>query len=353
MDGYRLPGLTLSIEGPTSAAQSILAALFQLCPRQAGRGEMTLTSRLVSEDRLADAVPDWVAAGIPSIQKILDPVLIVGPAGQFAAVARTENSVCCASVDETGSAMEFVATTRTVVDAGRPSVPGRPRELKSAQYTGPVALSVQTVLIPILREVFLRRNRVLVHSAAAACPDGTGILFIADGGGGKTTTALTVLRKGARMLGDDLIVLEADRGRVRASGIPEPMNLTENTIRFFDELRAATDSIPGRPDFHKRTVAPQQIYGPDCMIEQCDLHVVYFVRVTPDGPSVRPLGATDTLNRLFQAHRFAHGQKITERSFEQLSGVVAGVRAYELSTGPDPVALGEWLITNCAAHAAR
>ncbi len=354
MDSYRLPGVTISVEGPETPIQSIIAALFQLCPRQSGSGEIRLTSRLVNESRVAEVLPEWIARQIAAVQPILDPLLMTGPGGEPAAIARTGNSIGCAWLNEAGNEITFVASAADAPQPNRPpSHTDRPLVAKSTPYGAIVELSVQSVLIPLLREVLLRRDFILVHGAAALCPDGTGVLFVADSGGGKTTTVISVLRKGARLLGDDLVAIQADAARVRAFGIPEPMNLTENTIGFFDELRAAANSIPGRPDFHKKVVTPQQIYGPNCLAEQCDIHAVYFVHVAPEGPSVRLLAAGEALNRLFQAHRFAREQRIAERSFEQLSALVGRARCYELSTGPVPAALGVWLITNCAAHAGR
>jgi hypothetical protein len=353
MDSYQLPGVTVSVEGPASPIQSIITALFQLCPRQKEPGAIQITSRLVSESHLGEVIPGWVAQATASVQTTLDPLLIAGPAGEPAVIARTGNSIGCAWLNEAGTEITFVASAANAPQTNRPSHTDRPLVVKSTPHGGSVELSVQSVLIPLLREVLLRRNLILIHSAAAVCPDGTGVLFVADGGGGKTTTVISVLRKGAHLLGDDLVAIQADAGRVRAFGLPEPMNLTENTIRFFDELQAAANSIPGRPDFHKKTVTPQQIYGPDCLADQCDIHAVYFVHVTPEGPSVRPLPAPDTLNRLFQAHRFAREQRIAAGSFEQLSALVTRARCYELSTGPVPAALGAWLIANCAAHAGR
>jgi hypothetical protein len=353
MDSYRLPGVRFSVEGPESKVQTIINAMFQLCPRDGGTPDVKLTSRLVSESRLADAIPEWIAREIAAGRVASDPIMVMGPAGEPAALSRTPNSVGCAWLNENADTIHFVASMANPPETNRPGHLERPVLPRSTLYTGPVALSIQTVLMPVLREVFLRRNRILIHSAAVVYPDDTGVLFVANGGGGKTTTALSVLRKGARLLGDDLIVIQADGVNIRAFGIPEPMNLTDDTIGFFEELRAAADSIPGRPDFHKKTVAPRQIYGPACMAEQCTVRVIYFVRVNPEGPAVRPLSAPDALSRLFQAHRFAAQQKIDARAFEQLSNVVTHARVYELNTGHAPDALGVWLTSNSAVHAAH
>lgn len=354
MANHRLPGLDLSVTGPASAVRSLVDAMFQLCPPAPATGGMPLDCRIIDERHVGDHVPAWLAEAVAAVGSVPDPVMVAGAGRARAAFAHTATGLCCAWLNEARDRMGFVATVRQDIPPRDAATPGAAGLMPvSASCERNAALSVQSVLIPILREAFLDRGLLLLHSAAAVLPDGRGILLAADGGGGKTTTVLSILRLGARLLGDDLTVLDAREGGVRAFGLPEPMNLTAETIDFFDELRDLTNAIPGRPDSHKKTVSPCAIYGADCLAEACEVAAMYFVRIAPDGPAARPLRPGEALDRLFRAHIFARNQRIGALSFAQLSDALARVTAYELQTGPCPRSLGDWLLRNGSSPGVR
>ena len=192
----------------------------------------------------------------------------------------------------------------------------------------------------------------MLHSAALRCPCGTGIALMGDGGGGKTTAALSVLRRGAKLLGDDLIVAGEEKGAVVAQGIPEPLNLTEQTIAFFEELRPQEGRSIGRARLNgKVAMMPPEIYGADCIAESCPLEVLYWLRIAPGSPRVEPIPRSEALGHLIRAHSFARRQAIQPAAFDMLCVILARIRMYSLYTGHDPAGLGAWLIERCGGHA--
>ena len=81
-----------------------------------------------------------------------------------------------------------------------------------------------------------------------------------------------------------------------------------------------------------------------------DIHLVYFVKVSPDGPAVKRLTVADSINRLALAHSFSHDQRLDSRSINGLTEALSQMAAYELTTGSNPDQLGKWLIQHCSNH---
>lgn len=335
MGVYSLPGLNLSIQGPQSLVRSALEIMFRLSWKPSLQEGIPLKAYTLIGSEVRGVLPEWLLEEISTLSPSDEVPMFYGRAGDKAAVAVSEHAFYCAWLSAAVDELRYILCKKT--SQGAP-------------------LSVQTVLVPVLREALLARGGALLHGAALLCPNDTGILIAADSGGGKTTTALALLRKGARILSDDRVVSRLEPDGVSVFGIPEPMNLTDQTITFFKEITPFCDgarrySISRHSIFRKFVVSPHEVYGPDCMIDRCRLKVMYFVNVTKKGPFVKPMAATDALGKLIRAHTFAHRQRMTQDSVSQLCGLLSKVRAYSLGTGPDPEALGEWLMTQCAEHA--
>jgi hypothetical protein len=210
---------------------------------------------------------------------------------------------------------------------------------------------VQPVINPVLREVLLTRRRFLLH-AAGVLMDGLGILFIAISGGGKTTAALSVVRGGGKLISDDLVVLEASGFRPALGGILKAMTLREGTVQAFEELRDHVPPDGCRDPSTPTRVAASEVYGTDRVVpDGGPLDVVYCVKVSQAGPSVKRLPAGEAIRRLALSHAFCRGQPVHAGSIMAFRDVVASVRVYELETGPDPARLGHWLQAHASEHA--
>jgi hypothetical protein len=338
-EARRLPGVSLSLSGDASIVQSLLTGLFGLCPAETGAADVRLECRSLA----GDSPPRWMAEallserGATGADRILDggeapcaPVggsdsrLLAGPCGEVGVVERGGDGLCLAWLDANRETITFLL--------------GR---------SGSIAPLV--VLGPLLREVLLDRDRVLLHSGCVARPDGRGLLLLADGGGGKTTAVAALLHAGCRLLGDDLNALRADERGIEVRGWPERLNVTDATAAFFPELTAALAAVPKRTDWHKRAVAPEAAFGAACMAERCRLAGVCVLRISREGPSLRRLTASEALDHLFAAHRMHPDQRIGRRAFGHLTALVANVPAFECSMGPAPRGLGRWLLAESAA----
>ena len=216
----------------------------------------------------------------------------------------------------------------------------------------PMCFVLQSVLAPVLKEVFLSRQALLMHSAAVSFPPGVGAMFVADGGGGKTTTALAAMFAGAKLLSDDLAVVRCDADQATVEGIPERMNLTRDTLSFFPSLSTVYERFD---EFaigcrNKSPIAPHEILD-DCVVDKSDLNVVYQIRVAADGPRAVRMPPAKALGLFVRAHTFVPAERMKPDTFARLGLLADKVKVYELTTGSDPNVLARWLIRHCRQHA--
>lgn len=330
MNVYDLPGITLSIVASPPRVEKALNNIFKECPLTQQKPVVTLKGLGVDHSDLFDCLPDWITTRLPGLEISMEPVMLYGPENQAAAIGICDELMFCAWHSKNGNQIDFVCT------------------LDNQDYTYGL---FHPVLVPIFREIYLLHGLLLLHSAGVSCPNGVGALIIAISGGGKTTTALSMVRREARLLADDLIVLKPSPNVIQAGGIPKILNLRDETIGFYEELEKLPDSSFAHQHKDKKSISPTQVYGQDCLIPQANMHVVYFVCVSSDGPAVKRLTVTESLKRLALAHGFSRNQRLEGGSMQGLTVALSHMKAYELSTGVDPEKLGEWLLQHCADHA--
>lgn len=329
MNNFELAGMSISVKASPYRIQSAVGAMFQMLNRTDKAADIHLEGQGFYYDEIYKSLPKWLQSKIYNNDLDVESVLFVGPEKQIAAAAIKDGLLFCAWTSKMKNEIRFACSMK-----------------KTGTSTG----LFQPVLVPVLREVFLNRNCFLIHSASVFCSNGLGFLIIAPSGGGKTTTALSLVRIGAKLLGDDLIVIKISNNNITAFGIPEPMNLTNETMNFFHETKRFSDTIAHIPGYAKKSVLPKQVFGPDCLIPHCPVHIVYFINVSKDGPNVRPLPVGEALKKLLLSHAFSRNQEINASSVSQFCTILEQVSAYELNTGPDPENLGKWLIHNSSNH---
>ena len=178
---YRLPGVRMSVRAKPVPIQRAVEWLFQVCPKTSESADLHLEAIGVAPEQVPGSIPNWIRTELPAIDS--DPFMIQGPAGERAAVGRFDGLLFCAWIDLEHTLARLVFAMR---------------EEEQPQSTTLSILSL--VLFPVLRDVFLRQRGLLLHSAAVKCPNGVGIQFVAESGGGKTTTSLSLVRLGAKLV---------------------------------------------------------------------------------------------------------------------------------------------------------
>lgn len=360
MDNFQLSGITFSVTANESNLKHRIDQLFGLCKKTTDNVDIEIDANIVHAEKLRSFVPQWLISELSCLNTSQGLVtMFFGPREEPVAVIITGKFISCAWQPWSREKINIVVFQKDKITSDKSTFLSDSKQdhstkkfLALPKKNAPITSSIQSVLPPLLREVFLdRKKQLLMHSAALKCPCETGILLIADCGSGKTTTALSILRKGGKLLGDDLILLDVGEVDVRAIGFPEMMNLTDETISFFNELDNIQYSLLGSSGTHKKIISPLDVYGNRCMIESYDINVIYFINVSGDAPSVKKLLFSEAIGKLMHSQTFANKQKLNEFVFSKLSDVFSQINAYELKTGNRPEFIGEWLIQHCAAHA--
>ncbi|MFH2057845.1 MAG: hypothetical protein ABIJ59_02980 [Pseudomonadota bacterium] len=339
--GYSVGGLSFYLEGKKSSVKYSIEVMFELSWNPDIQGDIPFfvyDLKSHETDQLETILPKWLIPDIHSQVPSKDVYLYYGDGHGFpddvASVAVDDFSIFCCYYCALARELNYILLRK------------EPQE---------VPLSVSSVIVPVLSELFAQQSKQLFHAASIYCPQQrVGMMIVADSGGGKTTTALSVLRKGAKMICDDLtVVSDQANGRFELSGLPELMNLTDETIDHFPELKKHRQAQIRNPYSDKYPISAQAVYGKDSMIKICGLDIIYFVSVTGKTPSVSPLGPSEAFGKLLKAKTFAKKQFPSKEKTAQLFSLLSSVQIYRLQTGDNPDVTGQWIIDNCKGHLSK
>jgi len=327
---FALPGLNLSIKGSPRIFQVELEHLFQLCSNKDVVPDVTLQATAVPFPHFQNYLSSWICRQLDLSSLDQQPSMLKGPDGSMAIAVRIEGVPYCAWTNKPEKKIYIVSALRN-----------------GAYRSAPV----QSILMPLLRELLLCRQYLLIHGASAVTPGNVGVLFIAPSRGGKTTTMLSVLRQGGRMIADDLSVLCPPYDTINIRGIPKLLNIRKSTAEFYPELGAHYKSFTKRPNGISRFVSPKNIYGESCMQSQAVLRNIYFIEISPDGPKAIKVTTADAMRKLILSNAFIADQPVLPEAIIILSKIIDQTQIYYLKTGSDPAELGKWLAKNSSLHA--
>ena len=319
-------GYPFRLVGEDSPARAAIAEMLRCLPRADCHEYCTLSvHQLEQHAALQKHVPAWLLAHLANLPEGDAVHLVYASDGGCAALAANTQARYCAWLSADSRQIHYIAQKRS---------------------EGLTPLSVSSVLVPVLREFFAVQGAVLLHAAAVQMPAGHGMLLLAESGGGKTTTALALLRSGARLLADDLVLVQPHDDALRIHGIAEALNLTAQTMAFFPEIEAAANKLPDQTILPngKRILAADAIYPDAYQHKPCQLHAICSLRVQGEQPLLHPMPVQQAFGLLLHAHTFAKGQRQSRAALDLCSAALAAVPVFTLSTGADPQRLGPWLM---------
>jgi len=327
---FELPGLNLSITGTPRIFQIELEHLFQLCSNKDVVPDVTLQATAIPFPLFQNHLPSWICRQFDLNSLEQQPSMLKGPSGSMAIAVSIEGVPYCAWTNKPDKKIYLVSALRN-----------------GAYRSAPV----QSILMPLFRELLLCSEYLLIHGASAVTPDNVGLLFIAPSRGGKTTTMLSVLRQGGRMIADDLSVFCPPFDTINIRGIPKLLNIRKTTAEFYPELGEHYKSFTKRPNGISRFVSPKSIYGEYCMQSQAVVRIIYFIEISPDGPKAIKVTTADAMRRLILANAFIADQPVIPEAIVSLSKIISQTQTYYLKTGSEPANLGKWLIEHSSRHA--
>jgi hypothetical protein len=190
----------------------------------------------------------------------------------------------------------------------------------------------------LFRESFRRNDAWLsFHGAALALPAGA-IVAVAESGAGKTTLALALLDRGARLLSDEFVfVRKTDRV---VSGYPRTFMIREPALAQIENRRVhqrcavdhAKVSSAGFNIWH--AIDPVDIYGPDVYASSAPLAGIVLLERCHDGAAPRCEPIATAVASLELARRLNSDAEGFAR-LSNLAALFSGVPAYRVTLG-DP-----------------
>jgi hypothetical protein len=176
----------------------------------------------------------------------------------------------------------------------------------------------------------------LIHAFAAAC-NGRALLLVGDIGSGKTTSGISLLRAGWRLISNDSPLL-SQANLVEALAYPGLLSAYPDTLRRFPELAPIADTAPSQnviPERRKTTFTAESIY-PNTWIAAAPIGAIIFPhvahRVTHE---VQKLGEAEALRRLLPHAIDRWDTEYIPQHLQLLRALASGAPAYQVALGED------------------
>ena len=220
-------------------------------------------------------------------------------------------------------------------------------DLKSAQgnLVRPWAMSpdIRVSFVHFAMTELLKRRELYTFHATALEHKDRGVLIPGFSGRGKTTSFSSLLRAGYRYLSDDHPFFKLCDGRVEILPYPLKINVTDETVAFFPELRAASPAVlhAGIP---KRYFFAEELY-PAPLGQPCEPAIILFPEVVDSPHScLEPLSKKVALEMILPHSLLVYDLVVARREFQALARLVEQVDCYRLHFGRDVMDL-PWLVT--------
>lgn len=189
----------------------------------------------------------------------------------------------------------------------------------------------------------LKRRGLYTFHATALEHNGKGVLIPGFSGRGKTTSFLSLLRSGYRYLSDDHPFFRLNGARVEVLPYPLKINVTDQTVSFFPELRTAPPSVlhTGTP---KRYFYAEDLY-PGPLGAPCEPAVILFPSVVDSPHScLEPLSKKVAFEMILPHSLLVYDPEIARQEFQALARLIQQTDCYRLHFGRDVMDL-PWLVT--------
>ena len=195
------------------------------------------------------------------------------------------------------------------------------------------------MLIIVLGPLLRRRGFFSLHAFSAAL-EGRGALLVGDIGAGKTTTGLSLLDAGWKLVSNDSPLLASDGDRVLACAYPGLLAAYDDTLARFQSLHRFIGSDGDRQ--RKRAFPAQEAY-PNVWQTQAEASLLLFPRITPGlvASQVEAMTAPDALLALIPNSIERWDREFIAPHLALLQGLVRQAPAYRLLLAPDVPALPE------------
>jgi hypothetical protein len=312
-------GVRLIIDGPAIAAAA--QTLLRRFPRQQSGGTAALEIRFRAvRDR--SEIPYRVSPGAE--------VLFSGKAPSEGDRLRAEWQ-CTVTAEGERNVADFHEQGCLIVDG--------PRGLAEGYLIEPEAmhLDIRMSFLHFALVELLKQHGLYTIHAAAMEKGGRGVLISGASGRGKTTCCVSLLRAGYRCLSDDHPLLRETESGFEVLSFPVKIDVTEQTVQFFEELRQANGKL--HSGVRKQYFYVEELFS-DAEADSCHPAAILFPRVV-DAPTSRlePLPKGRALEELMRQGMLVLDREVARRQFHSFSRLIAQTPCYRLHFGEDFLAL--------------
>jgi hypothetical protein len=194
------------------------------------------------------------------------------------------------------------------------------------------------ILIIVLGPLLRRRGFYSLH-AFAASREGLAVLLVGDIGAGKTTTGLSLLEAGWKLISNDSPLLRQEGGKVLACAYPGLLAAHDDTLARFAALQRFQGD-PGAPAA-KRVFAAHEAFGGAIWQQQARVRLLLFPQIEPGLAASRaePLAAPEALLALLPNSIERWDRDYISPYLAILRILVRQAPAYRLRLAPDVRAL--------------
>ncbi|HET7088899.1 MAG TPA: hypothetical protein VFL17_09635 [Anaerolineae bacterium] len=189
-----------------------------------------------------------------------------------------------------------------------------------------------------------RRGLFLMHAFAAAAPPlsplsdggddrgGGAVLLVGSIGSGKTTTGMSLLDVGWKLLSNDSPIVNASTEILSYPGL---LAAYPDTFARFEATRPLSDIIPESEGLKKLTVAAESIW-PDVWIERAPAGAIVFPQIESRmNHAVEPISPLEALRRLLPHAVEQWDREMIPEHLRVLRLLVESAPAYVLRLGPE------------------
>jgi hypothetical protein len=183
-----------------------------------------------------------------------------------------------------------------------------------------------------IAEVLKYHNLYFLHSAALY-GNGMGYLISGDGGCGKTTTSLSLVRGGFQYVSDDSLFIKELNGEVVVCPLYTSFHIDQDLAKRFPEVARGKD-LP-IPDGVKLSVDISQTF-PGSFISHMRPDVIIFPRINSNGESqLYPISRMEVYRRLLKQTVLAIDKAVSRNQIRALEKLVKQTVGFELLSGRD------------------
>ena len=182
-----------------------------------------------------------------------------------------------------------------------------------------------------------RKGYFLIHAFAAALDD-RAMLLVGGIGAGKTTTGMSLLNAGWRLLSNDSPIV-ATGGQILS--YPGMLAAYPETFARFEKTKRFADAVPIQEGRQKILVSAE-IAFPNTWLDQAPIGAICFPQIEERSDhALTPIGAADALRRLLPHAVEQWDKAMIPHHLSILRQLADTAPAYILHLGPDVLAIPE------------